>query len=151
MKLKFKKINFKKINLKNKKIVICGIVLILIILLVLGIIVSNKNKTKNTLNSYNNTMNELAKIFYEEHYYDLIVNSNGKEYLSKFSETGIDVDLNTLGNISSKTRKLAEKLVNIDTKESCDKAKTKVNIKSKEPYERGDYSVDVTLECGFNN
>jgi len=140
-----------KLNLKNKKLVIVLIALIVIILVVLGIFLGNKNKTKNTLNNYNETMKELAKIFYEDQYYDLVVNSRGKDALAVYSERGIDVDLNTLGNINSKAKKLAEKLVNINTKESCDKEKTKVNVKPKDPYERGDYEVNVTLECGFNN
>ena len=140
-----------KLNLKNKKLVIVLIALIVIILVVFGIFLANKNKTKNTLNNYNETMKELAKIFYEDQYYDLVVNSRGKEALAVYSERGIDVDLNTLGNINSKAKRLAEKLVNIDTKESCDKEKTKVNVKPKDPYERGDYEVNVTLDGGLNN
>ena len=84
-----------KLDLKNKKLVIALIALIVIILVVLGIFLVNKNKTKNTLNNYNETMKELAKIFYEDQYYDLIVNSRGKDALAVYSERGIDVDLNT--------------------------------------------------------
>jgi glucose uptake protein GlcU len=82
-----------KLDLKNKKLVIVLIALIVIILVVLGIFLSNKNKTKNTLNNYNETMKELAKIFYEDQYYDLVVNSRGKDALAIYSERGIDVDL----------------------------------------------------------
>ena len=93
----------------------------------------------------------IALIVYEDQYYDLIVNSRGKDALAVYSERGIDIDLNTLENINRKAKKLAEKLVNINTKESCNKEKTKVNVKPKNPYERGDYDVEVTLDCGFNN
>ena len=138
-------------KIKRKHLVIGGIVLIVLIILTLSIVVINKNRVKNTINEYNNIMMELGKIFYEDQYYDIILGSHRKEYLSAFKDNGVVVDLNTLSNVSTKTRELSKKLINVDTKESCDKTNTKVIIKTKEPYDKTDYTIEVKLDCGFNN
>ena len=140
-----------KLNLKNKKLVIIGIALIIVIIISLCVFLSIKNKTRNTLNSYNNTMKELGKIFYEDLFYNVMYTSNGKDYFEIYKDTGLEVDLNTLEMTNAKSRELAKKLVNISTKESCDKTKTKVIITTKDPYEKTDYNIEVKLDCGFNN
>ncbi len=140
-----------KLKLDNKKIIICGGVVILAIILILALVLSIKNNVKNRINRYETTMKELATTFYEEHYYNIITNTFTSDYLELYKDNGLEVDLDTLANTTFESKEKAKKLVNIKTKESCDRSNTKVIIKTKEPYGIKDYSIEIKLDCGFDN
>ncbi|CAM3739486.1 hypothetical protein ERUR111494_09065 [Erysipelothrix urinaevulpis] len=73
-----------------------------------------------------------------------------KEFLERFSEAGIKVDLDNLSRFDDgKYEGLLQVLVNPKTKESCDVNNTKAIIHPHAPFGKKDYKIDVELDCGL--
>lgn len=137
--------------LKDNIMYIGGFLVVLLLVGIFAIVVAFVNSEKNTNKKFDNTMRELGKIFYEDHYYDIIVNSKGTNYLKQFSDNGLVVDLATLKTVNTKTKELAEVFVDKNNNELCNSEKTKVIIKTNDPYGKSDYSMEVTLDCKLSN
>ena len=138
-----------KLNLKNKKIMIIGIVLIILLIGVLVIVAINSNTGAKTKKNYEKIVRELGKEFYENHYYDLVVKSNGIDYVKSYSDAGLTITLDSIESMSISAKKKAEKIHNEE--HDCGKSSTKVVIHPKDPYGKGDYDMDIILDCGFEN
>ena len=130
---------------KNKRnVTICIAALAVIIIAITSVSVisySFKGKSKETL--FEEDLKEMGKDFYENFYYDLVVNDHGVDQISKYENTGIKIDLDNLG-------RRAEENKEKDVYKECDKDKTKVIINPKNPYGKTDYEISVELECGFD-
>jgi len=152
-----------KIFAKNhKKVVI--IVPIVIVLIVATILIVPSFSTKNSEeNKLSNKLKELGASFYEDYYYDAVLNSNstdenpdaGKESLANFKDLGLKISLDSLVRVKAAREQIDEEeifaeFVNSKTNESCDKDSSMVAIYPKEPYGKEDYSINVTLVCGFD-
>lgn len=144
----------KKFILDNKKtIIVSGIALVLVVVAIVGAVFlfgngsSMSNKAK-----YEKTLREMGKDFYENYYYERTGKSDEerKEFLSKYSTTGIKIDLENLAryNGESNKEKVAD-LVNPDNKNVCDAKNTRVIIIPKESYKKTDYEIKLELDCGF--
>ena len=121
-------------------IVVIGVVVALVLLL------GGNNEKELTSN-----LNKLGKQFYEEFYYPSQEKSQEdvKEFIKKFEKTGIKVNLENIAKVSKVDQDLVKTMVNSKTKKDCDKTASYVIIKPKKPYGKTDYTIEVTLECGF--
>lgn len=90
-------------------------------------------------------LEKLGKSFYEDYYYDAVVSQNEREFLSKFSNIGIKVNLDNLSRYNDDGVK--EKIKELNNEIECNNKDTKVIIYPKEPYGKKDYLIDVELSC----
>ncbi len=144
-----KKLDFNVLNDKKFLLILGGIVLLAIILIALLLIFrTNEGQLKKELK-------EMGVSFYEDYYYDSLKknyqdNDEGfKDYLSGFKDQGFKIDLDNLSRVNDMQDKLKD-FVNSKTDEECDKLKTNIVIYPKESYGKEDYTMDVTLVCGFD-
>jgi len=144
-----KKLDFNVLNDKKFLLILGGIVLLAIILIALLLIFrTNEGQLKKELK-------EMGVSFYEDYYYDSLKknyegNDDGfKDYLMGFKEQGFKIDLDNLSRVNDMQDKLKD-FVNSKTDEECDKLKTNIIIYPKENYGKKDYTMDITLVCGFD-
>ena len=106
---------------------------------------SNEKELKNNLK-------KLGAQFYEEFYYPTQEKSHKdiKEFIAKFVNTGIRVNLENIAKVSKVDKKLVDSMVNKKTKKECDKKLSYVVIKPQKPFGKTDYKVEVNLSCGFD-
>lgn len=139
----------KKNMFKNKKnLVLLGIVVVLIIAIVL-IVVFFKGDNKVKLED---RLKEIGTDFYENYYYDQTGSTieEKEEFLSRFSEIGIKINLDNLSRYKSETNKdKIESFKNSKTGEACNRDNTRVIIYPKAGYGKTDYEVKTELDCGF--
>ena len=134
----------KKIN-KNNVLYILGGLLLIAILIIIIILAFSNNKSQ-----LNKDLEQAGRDYYEKILYNNINYNDKGAYLSKYSEKGIEVTLDSLSILESKKEDFLNKFVNSNTNEKCDVDKTKVVIHPKEPYGAKDYKIDTIIECGFN-
>ena len=134
---------------KKLIIIICSAVLV-VAALVVGIIFLVKGLGSNE-KQLNANLNTLGKQFYEDFYYPSQEKSQDdvKEFVKKFEKTGIKVNLENIAKVSKVDQELVKAMVNKKTKKECDKTASYVIIKPKKPYGKTDYTIEVTLDCGF--
>lgn len=136
--------------MKNKIIIVFIVSILLIGIIIIISLTTNKNSQKQELTK---KMKEMGKEFYENFYYKQIgsTDEERKEFLKKFETIGIKVNLDNLSRYKSNdTGKILKDFVNKKTNKECDKINTQVIIYPKEPYNQNSYSLDVNLECDFN-
>lgn len=93
--------------------------------------------------------------FYENFYYKNITADNdeakNKEFLQRFKETGLKVNLDNLGRYhEGKNADVIRTFINPDTKLACDINNTRAVIYPKEPYGIKDFDVKAEVDCGFD-
>ena len=104
-------------------------------------------------------LEKIGRDFYEDYYYEQIsiaYDSDEKltEFLSKYSSTGINVNLANLERYPSNNlnnKDLVATFKNNQTDEPCNTEKTKVIIKPEEPYDKTSYQIETILVCGFDD
>ena len=140
------------VDKKKKMIQICAIAVGLIaifaavLFLTGGVKLSQKDKLSDSLT-------KMGKEFYSEFYYEEI--SKGKtskevsEFLSKFQDVGIKVNLDNLSRYNDNANE--EEIANFKNEdgEACNKTNTRAVIYPKSPYGKEDYTIKVELDCGF--
>ena len=144
-----KKENNVVVENNNKKIIMGAVGVIVLVLVIIGIVFGIKSCGKKSNDQkLKDNLTAMGKTFYEEFYYPQMEKTQDdiKEYMKKFENTGIKVNLTNLSKIS----KVDQKLVDSLTKENCDGEKTSVRITPKEPYGKTDYNIEVELSCGKN-
>lgn len=152
-KKKFGMSDIKSFILNNKKVFVVSVVaLILVVVVIVGAMFLFGNGSLSTKAKYENTLREMGKDFYENYYYERTGKNDEerKDFLSKYSTTGIKIDLENLAryNGESNKEKVAE-LVNPDNKNVCDAKNTRVIIIPKDGYKKTDYEIKLELDCGF--
>ncbi len=135
---------------KPKKIVlIIGGVTLIVVIVIACILLIGDNEKKLT-----KELENMGVTFYEDYFYDMIKDrykddeKGFKEYLAEYQEQGFKVDLENLA-VTNNTKDKLDDFINSKTKEKCDKNKTVVVIHPKEDYGKTDYTMDITLVCGF--
>ena len=134
---------------KNNKLILVGVVILIVLIAILAIIVSNTNKEKKTIKKYENIVSEMTSAYYKD-YYSMIVDSKGVDYIKAFEDVGFEFDLDNMINLLPSLRSKAKELVNVKTGEQCNINGTKVMVYPKDPYGENDYTIKVTLDCGFD-
>ena len=133
---------------KSNKIIfiIGGAIVLVLIASVLFFVVFKDNKDELSKELENTGRN-----FYENYYYNQVgkTKSERAATLAKYASTGIRINLENLVGNPSEKEDLLSKFVNKNTKEKCDKEKTRVTIYPKDPYGQKDYTIEIELECGF--
>ncbi len=127
---------------------ICAAVVAVIVAIVIVVNVVNGPKKYKT--KLENELKEIGKDFYENFYYDIVVNNNGVEQISKFNSVGIKVNLDNLQRYKNENADKIKDFVNPKTKEECNKEETKVIIYPQDPYGKENYTMEVQLSCGFD-
>lgn len=98
----------------------------------------------------------LGKDFYENFYYDNVTadqtDEQKTEFFSRFSETGIKINLDNLGrfNDGQHTEEI-KTFINDETKTACDINNTRAVITPKAPYGKTDYDISAELDCGYES
>lgn len=145
----------KKFVVDNQKtIIVSGVALILVVIVIVGaVFLFGNSSTMSNKEQYEKTLREMGKDFYENYYYDRTgkTDEERQNFLSKYSTTGIKIDLENLGRYNSEANKdkIAE-LINPDNKNVCDAKNTRVIIIPKEGYKKTDYEIKIELDCGFD-
>ena len=137
----------KVVENNNKKIIMLAAGVIVIVLVIIGIVFGVKSCNKgNDEKKLTNNLISIGKTFYEEFYYPQMesIQDDVKDYMKKFENTGIKVNLANLSKVSKVDKKLVESL----SKAKCDEEKTSVRITPKSPYGKTDYDIEAELECG---
>ncbi len=140
----------KKFNLDKKTLTIAGCVLVAIIIVVL--VLCFKGGKKGNEKELTANLEKLGGQFYEKFYYPSQekAQKDAKEFMSRFKDTGIKVNLENISKVSSVDKKLVEGMVNSKTDKKCDAKESYVVIKPVEPYGKKDYKIEATLKCGFD-
>ncbi|NLJ17503.1 hypothetical protein [Globicatella sulfidifaciens] len=99
-------------------------------------------------------LEEVGQDFYENFYYDQISSSKTEEetteFLERFEEVGIKVNLDNLSRFDEeKYPNLIDTFKNKKDNIECDIRNTRVIIYPKEPYTKTDYEINHELDCGF--
>ena len=130
--------------MKKNKILAIAAALVLVLTVGCG-------KEKSNEKELTSNLEKMGKQFYEKFYYPSRETDEGgaAEFFKKFEKTGIKVDLGNLSKVSVVDKELVDSMVNNKTKKECDKQKSYVVIKPKSPYGKTDYTIEVSLECGF--
>lgn len=138
---------------KKKMIQICAIAFGLIIVLIVVLFLT-KGLNLSKEDKLNDSLTKMGEEFYTEFYYSEI--SKGKsdkevtDFLSKFQDIGIKVNLdNLLRYNDGKNEDEISNFKNDDGKE-CNKTNTRAVIYPKSPYGKKDYTIKVELDCGFD-
>lgn len=130
--------------------VVAAIVVIVVIVLFATGTIGNKNKkVEKQLTS---RLEELGKDFYENFYYKQAGNDEEakKNFLSNYSKLGIKINLDNLVRYKTgESQKILDEFKNANG-DACNSSNTKVAIYPKEPYGQKNYTIEVTLDCGFD-
>lgn len=101
-------------------------------------------------------LERLGQDFYETYYYEQLKGAYEedklKDFLSKYSSTGIKINLDNLKRYPSEqldNAAITDEFKNNKTGEACDSTATKITIYPTEPYGATDYRLESTLSCGF--
>ena len=140
-------------NNKGKLLIVLAIIVVVVgsIVLVTKLIGKNKVSEKENLTTQ---LENIGRNYYENYYYVSAGNTeeeNGKEkYLSNFATVGLKINLENLLRYNNTLKDKNEtKFVNSKTNENCNYEKSMVTIYPKSPYGKTDYTINVYLDCGF--
>lgn len=137
---------------KKKMIQICAIsvgliiVFVVVLFLVKGISFSKEDKL-------NKSLTKMGEKFYTEFYYSEIsknkTSTEVSEFLSKFQDVGIKVNLDNLSRYNDNANE--DEIANFKNEDGteCNKTNTRAVIYPTSPYGKNDYTIKVELDCGF--
>lgn len=109
-----------------------------------------KKSNKEIEKKLRKDLEEMGADFYENYYYE----TNGdndeerKEFVKKYREMGIKIDLD---NLSKSDSDIVKENKDEFKKYDCDKTDTKIIIYPKEPYGKEDYKIEVELQCSIKS
>lgn len=138
---------------KKKMIQICAISIGLIIVLAVVLFLTKGSRLSQE-EKLSKSLTQMGEEFYTEFYYEEIskgkTSSEVSEFLSKFQDVGIKVNLDNLSryNDNANEEEIAE-FKNEDG-DACDKTNTRAVIYPKSPYGKDDYTIKAELDCGFD-
>lgn len=136
--------------MKGKKIIIAITAAVLVLLVVAFLNLNGGNQEEKLTKRLETVGTE----FYTEFYYDQI--SAGKteeevsEFLTRFVELGIKVDIDNLSRFNEdKYANIVEEFHNKKDNVACDIRNTKAIIYPVSPFGKTDFTVSSVLDCGF--
>jgi len=136
--------------MRNQKIMIAILCLLVIVAIVIACLLIPKESQKQELKM---KMDEMGRAFYENFYYQQVgsTDEDRAKFLKKFEEIGIKVNLDNLSRYNSQdSEQILNQFINKKTNTECDKVNTQVIIYPISPYNKTSYTLEVNLECGFN-
>lgn len=140
----------KKDNKKTRNIVIAisAVTILLIIIFVCIFFL----KPKSNEEQLKENMKKMGTAFYEKFHYPQVLSilEDKSSYMEIAKETGITIYLTELSKYSGTDKKLVNSMKNSKTGDKCNPETTAVTIYPKEPYGKKDYTLEVTLDCGFD-
>ena len=134
--------------MKKKKVgKIIAIFFLIILVLSLGYLVYSYLNSGTEEEKIERKLKKMTKSFYEDYYYDLLVESKGSKedaitYLKAYKDNGLKISYDSL-----KTYYDQKAGMNYTELASCDENETKVVVYPKEPYGNKDYTLDYILSC----
>lgn len=135
-----------KIITNNKRVsigVLCGV---LVIILAIGLTISFLGKGEEK--KLTRQLETLGRSWYDDYFYDAI-DQDKEEFLKRFHETGLKIDLY---NLSLRAVDGIEEDIKQFENKNCDKNETKVIIYPHEPYGKEDYKIETVMKCAdFKN
>ncbi|GHU80989.1 hypothetical protein FACS1894191_7370 [Clostridia bacterium] len=152
-----KKPEKKKLKFKpSKKLIIISLsALILLAGATTAAIFLIKNNSSNKP-ALTESLKSLGSDFYENYYYvqlkEAYEGEKLTEFLEKYKDTGIKVNLDNLERYPSPdldNKSLVAEFINNKTEEKCDSVETKVSIYPEPPYSATSYRLEQSLSCNF--
>lgn len=136
----------------NSKIVVLISIIVVLALTLFGIKLFYNNF--NLESKYSSKLISMSKDFYTNFYYNAVAKSRNekeiKEFLGKFEENGVTIDLATLEKYKKEYKKEIKEFKN-KKGESCDKINSYALIYPKSPYNKNSYKIKVKLDCNFKS
>lgn len=107
---------------------------------------NNIKKTEKIEKTRKQVLEKIGKYWYEYLYYSKL---EDKYFVSKFSEIGIKITLETIVKLNDYENILSKKELDSfhEILNSCDKAETKIIIYPKGDFNKNDYDIDTKLVC----
>lgn len=138
----------------NKKILPIIIVVIVIIAVVAFAFTKFGPIKKSLQDELTTELKAMGEEFYTDFYYtEISKNKSNKEvseFLSKFAEVGVKVNLDNLSRYdSNKNKDKVEEFKN-EKGDSCNQSTTQAIIYPQSPYGKNDYKVEAELDCNFS-
>ena len=153
---KVEKVETNKISKEEqKKGIIKTVVIAAVVLIVIVVAFILTRTIKPSLESQlDKSLTKMGEEFYTDFYYTEISKNKSTaevtEFLEKFSEVGIKVNLDNLSRYND--GKNEEEITNFKNGDKeCDTSNTKAIIYPKKPYGKNDYTIKVELDCGFES
>ena len=134
--------------MKAKKVgKVIAIFLLIVLVMALGYLVYTYFYGGTREQKIERKLKKMAKSFYEDYYYDLLVEQKGSNdqaivYLSNFADTGLKISFDSLKLYYDENAKM-----NYTELADCNENATKVIIYPKSPYGNKDYTMKVQLAC----
>lgn len=135
---------------KKKILIIAGLSIVIVAIIVAFTLFYNSDE--RAIKNLNKNLMTLGEKFYTTFYYEQVTINRTEEevieFVKKYEEIGIKVDINNLERtLPDEYKELISKLKYKDT--NCDKEKTKAIIYPKKPYDKNSYKLGTILECGI--
>lgn len=127
-----------------------GLIIIFAVILFLtrGLGVSLEDKLSNSLT-------KMGEEFYTDFYYTEISKNKSddevSEFLSKFKDVGIKVNLDNLSRYNEEKNKETIETFKNEKGTKCNTTSTRAIIYPASPYGKNDYTIKVELDCGFES
>ena len=125
----------------KKKLLIILIVILLIVIIGILILV-NSSIGKEALAKRD--IRKLTKTFYSYYYDENNYNNGVKDFLKKYTGSGLTI---TLGNMEVYIEEKSNSGTTYKSLEKCDRAKSKIIIYPKDPFNKDDYELKFDLLC----
>jgi hypothetical protein len=104
-----------------------------------------------SVNKKENEIKSMASEFYSDYYYTELKKTKSdkemKEFLTKFKDFGVKIDLNSLLSYGSGKNKDKANIFKNKKGKDCDGVLSRAIIYPKSPYGKNDYSIKVELKC----
>lgn len=146
---KNKKVKNKKIG---RNIALILLIFFVIILGILSIIFFNNATDPSGIATEEDPITKLTLMgeqLYSEYYYKIIsedkTEEEMKEYLKKYEEIGLKIDLNEMAKYNDEYNQYIESFV--ATHKKCKKEETMVIIYPKDPYTNKDFDSELSMQC----
>lgn len=138
---------------KKKMIQICAIAVGLIVVFIIVLFLTKGVFGLSKEEKLEKSLTKMGEEFYTEFYYTEIsknkTSNEVSEFLSKFQDVGIKVNLDNLSRYNDNTNE--DEIANFknDDGTECNKTNTRAVIYPKSPYGKNDYTIKAELDCGF--
>lgn len=149
-----KEVKVEKAKENNKNALPIVIIVVVIAVLVIGFAVF-KVSGKSLKQDLTNELKTMGEEFYTDFYYTEISKNKSKnevsEFLGKFSDIGVKVNLDNLSRYDSNKNKEKIKKFKNEKGEACNQTTSQAIIYPKSPYGKNDYRIEVDLDCNFTS
>lgn len=135
----------------KKRNTLIPVILLIIVLMMLGFLsyIFFYNLNSVSEEEFVNQLTQMGEDFYTEYYYKSYSNDmkseDLKDYLKKFEDIGLQVNLVELEKYSDENKSQIERFLR--SNKNCKKEGTMIIIYPKSPYSKNDYKSEIRLDC----